>query len=160
EAVALARESGSAALLSQVLFLRMVTVWGPENADERAAIAEEALALAEDVGDGALRCQVLRFGSAAAIELGDRTLAAARLADCAPLTEGVAQPDLAWHLTLARAGWSLWSGDLVAAERDANDALEAGRRANEPESFSFAMAVHLEISRNRGTSKAMIDVAL
>lgn len=160
EAVALAREADSPALLGQVLFLRMVTIWSPDNADERLAVAEEALGLAEAVGDRALQCHLLRFGAAAAIEVGDRDGAADRLAACERLTDEVAQPDLAWHLALARAGWSLWSGEIDRAEADAGLALEAGRRAGEPEFFAFTAAVLLEIGRLRGTSGELVAAAL
>jgi DNA-binding SARP family transcriptional activator/tetratricopeptide (TPR) repeat protein len=160
EAVALARASGSPVLLEQVLVLRLVAVWAPDTVQDRLDAVEEVLALTAQTGDRALRCHALRFGAAAALEQGDRRLAETRLEDCRVLTEEAAQPDLAWHLDLAQAGWWLLDGDLDAAAAEARRALRAGRLAGEPEALSFFGAVDLEIRRLRGTLEEVIDLVV
>jgi DNA-binding SARP family transcriptional activator len=156
-AVALARAGGSDPLLSQVLLFRMVTVWAPDTAEERRAVAAEMLELTERTGDLALRCHALRFGSAAAIELGRRDEAEVWFEECRRLTDEVARPDLAWHLLLAGAGWSLLAGDLTAAHHEARAALQAGDRAGQPEAMTFHGAIDLELRRLRGTNAPVID---
>jgi DNA-binding SARP family transcriptional activator len=160
EALALARQVGAPALLSQVLFLRMVTIWAPDTDEERLAIADEAMALAEQAGDRTVRCHVLRFGAASAIALGRREVADGYFDECQRLTTEIDQPDLAWHHALSRSGWLLWSGDVAGAEEQAMAAIRLGDRAGQPESFTFGSALLLEIARLRGTARPMVEIGL
>jgi hypothetical protein len=158
EAVALAREGGDPGVLGQVLVLRLTTVWSPALLEDCRATAAEAVAVTISIGDRALRCHALRFAAGAALEAGDRPAALHRLDQAEALTDDAAQPDLHWHLSLARAGWAVLSGELDRAEEEAHRALRVGRSIQAPEAFTFFGAIELEIRRVRGNLAEVIEV--
>ena len=158
EAVALARASGDAGVLGQVLVLRLTSVWSPDRVDDCQATVEEALDVTASIGDRALRCHALRFASGLALEMGRREEALARMDLADELTDEVAQPDLTWHLRLARSSWSLLDGRLATAREEAYSSLRIGQAIGEPEALPFFGAIDLEIRRVEGTLPDIIGV--
>jgi DNA-binding SARP family transcriptional activator/tetratricopeptide (TPR) repeat protein len=160
EAVALARQSADASVLAQVLVLRLTTIWSPGRLDDCWSTAEEAIAVTEAVGDRALCSHALRFAAGAALERGDRATAMERSAVAEALTDEAAQPDLHWHLSLARASWALLDGDLDRAVEEAQHARQVGEAIGEPEALAFFSALDFEIRRVAGRlTKVMAAIA-
>jgi len=159
-AVELARSAADPGVLAQVLVLRLTTVWSPARLDDCWATAEEAIAVTGAVGDRALRCHALRFSAGVALERGDRTTALERSALAEALTDEAAQPDLHWHLSLARASWALIDGDLERAGAEARHARAVGEAIGEPEALAFSSALDFEIRRVQGRlAKVMAAIA-
>lgn len=157
EALDLARLAGEPTVLSQVLVLRLTTIWSPEHLDLCREAATEALVATSAAGDQALHCHALRFAAGAAVESGDREEADRLLTRAEAATDEVAQPDLQWHLTLARAAWAVADGDLPAAEALASRSLALGMAAGQPEALPFFGMVNLEVLRYRGLLPVVID---
>jgi len=157
EALDQARLAGEPTVLSQVLVLRLTTIWSPEHLDLCREAAAEALVATRAAGDQALHCHALRFAAGAAVEAGDREEADRLLARAEAATDEVAQPDLQWHLTLARAAWAVADGDLEVAEALAARSLALGMAADQPEALPFFGMVNLEVLRYRGLLPVVID---
>ena len=73
-AVELARELGDPGVLSYALAARHVAIWGPDNAEERMALALEVLQTAKQAGDLIIQAWASLPLLADAYELGDSTL--------------------------------------------------------------------------------------
>lgn len=129
EATTMARALGDPSTLASVLAMRMVALSGPDNLQERLALAGETLRLANESGDAvaALEAQTSRVHDL--LELGDIRafdLAIDAFAQCA---KALKQPIYLWHLTTWRSMRALLEGRLDEAEALTAEALAAGQRA-------------------------------
>lgn len=129
EAVGMARRIDDPATLSYALEGRFSAVWGPENAEERLAIATEILDLATKAGEGERIAQGLDFRTVVFIERGEMALADAELDAMGVIVEQVRQPAQTWIHVHARAMRALLDGRFEDAEQLISEALEVGTRA-------------------------------
>lgn len=126
-AVAMARRLGDRATLASTLSARFLTLWGPENSEQRLQIASDVVALGEEVRDRelVLRGHVWRIVSL--MELGDWVGADIELAVHARLAEELRDPLHLWYVPLFGATRALLEGRLADAERLAAQAFAVGR---------------------------------
>jgi class 3 adenylate cyclase/tetratricopeptide (TPR) repeat protein len=132
QAVAMARRIGDPVPLAAVLYDRHMATWAPGNLEERRAIAEEVVRLAERGGDGPMALRGRGFLMADLLELGDMAALHRELDTYRRTAEQLRQPHYRWHAPLFQAGLEVLAGRFDDAERPAQEALALGRRARDP----------------------------
>ncbi len=131
EAVEIARRIGDDGALAAVLDARLGATWAPDNLDERLRVSEEVMELAERAGDKETALRVRAFHVTCLLEAGDVASSDAELEAARQRAEYLRQPRYLWHVTGLRALRALMAGRLADAESLMEEALEAGRHADE-----------------------------
>src|SRR5262249_181106 len=70
-AIEMARRGGGRGVLAYVLDATPYATWGPDNLDERIALAEELMRLANEIGDARLAAEAHAWRASHYLELGD-----------------------------------------------------------------------------------------
>jgi len=150
EATAMARRLGETSALSAALMGRHAALLHAEHTQERRRIAEEALALAGELGSlerGALGRHWLLYDLA---EMGDLREAQHRLAELDQLAHVLQQP-LYRHSSLAwRCVWAGLFGRFEEAERMARDSLRLAEYAQAPDAQTHFTAQLVAPRREQG----------
>jgi eukaryotic-like serine/threonine-protein kinase len=128
EALAIARRLDDPATLAYALNARYAALWGPENVEERLAIADEVLELARRAGDHRLAREGHGRRIVALLELGDIAAAHAEIELHARVAEELRQPYGRWQAAVWRAAEALLAGRFEEGESGAREAFELGRR--------------------------------
>jgi DNA-binding CsgD family transcriptional regulator len=128
-AVDMARRLDDPATLAAVLADRHVAIWGGANAEERLAIANEVVALAERCGAHGVNLQgrALRLGNL--LELGQLAAMRAEIEAYDQVIHELRDVQFAWHVPLLRATLALINGRWDETERLAQEGLALGQRA-------------------------------
>jgi DNA-binding SARP family transcriptional activator/tetratricopeptide (TPR) repeat protein len=129
EAVEMARRLSDPATLAYALDGRYAAILGPGNPEERLAIADEIVRLADAVDDRERAVQGRHYRLIALMELGDLESVDAEVAAMAVLAEELRQPAQLWYVAATRANLALFTGRLDQAEDLIARALELGRHA-------------------------------
>jgi tetratricopeptide (TPR) repeat protein len=129
QAVEIARRLNDPATLAFVLDGRYSALMWPENAEQRLGIADEIVALAEQVSDSERAIQGRIYRVIAHVELGRMTDAETELEITAERAAALRQPAQLWFAAAMRAVIALFRGRFVEAERLMDDALALGERA-------------------------------
>ena len=127
QAVAMARRLGDRATLGATLSARFLTMWGPENTEQRLQIASDVVALGEEVRDRELVLRGHVWRIVTLMELGDWVSADIELAVHARLADELRDPLHLWYVPLFRATRALLDGRLADAEHFAGEAFAVGR---------------------------------
>jgi len=127
QAVAMARRLGDRAALGATLSARFLTLWGPENTEQRLRIASDVVALGEEVRDRELVLRGHVWRIVTLMELGDWVSADIELAVHARLADELRDPLHLWQVPLFRATRALLDGRLADAEDLAAEAFAVGR---------------------------------
>jgi class 3 adenylate cyclase len=131
EAVEAARRTQDLGALAFALSARHYALCGPERVQERLAIAEEIVALAERASDRELALEGRAWRIVDLVEFGEPARAAQEIEVYAQLAEALRQPFWLWYAVQWKAMHAALTGRLVEGERLARQALEIGRRAQE-----------------------------
>jgi tetratricopeptide (TPR) repeat protein len=123
QAVEMARRLGHVATLGAALDARWMAVWGPDGLDERSALADETLHLAQETGDRELELVGRAQRAAGALESGDFRTVEADIAAYARLADEFRMPVRQWTETSMRAMRALLQGSFEEAERLAGEGL-------------------------------------
>jgi ABC-type branched-subunit amino acid transport system substrate-binding protein/streptogramin lyase/tetratricopeptide (TPR) repeat protein len=129
EAVDIARRIGDAETLAYALDGRFAATWGPENAEERLAIATELVRLGEESGDKERAFQGHDYRNCVLFELGDIRARQAELEAIAQLADELRQPAQLWILFTTRAMQALLEGRFDEAEELIEETLRHGQGA-------------------------------
>ena len=129
QAVEIARRLGDPATLAYALAGRYSALMWPENPEERLAIADEIVALAEQVADGEREVEARNYRTIAQMELGRMTEVEAELEVAAHRAEALRQPAQMWMTAAIRAVVALFKGRFDEAEALIGGALALGERA-------------------------------
>ncbi len=140
-AVAMARRLGDPAALAAVLYDHHVALWGGANVEERLAIADEAVSLAERCGDAELALQVraLRLGNL--LELGDLATMQSEVDAYDALATRLRQPHYLWHVPLLRGTLAMLACRFDEALRLAGEGLAMATQAQHQGASIFHAAV-------------------
>ena len=127
EAVDMARRLGDPETLAYALDGRCFAIFWPENPEQRRALAEEWMAVAERCGDRE-RAQHARFVGhiGVPLELGDLTTVRGELESLGRLTEELRQPAQLWIMIVTRATVALFEGRFDEAEALIEESLRIG----------------------------------
>ena len=137
EAIEIAREVNAPASLAAALQRKIFIPAGPNAPRERLRLADEMLELGEATGnrEAVLRAHGYRLWQF--LELADIPAVDRELTIYARLADELRMPEHSW-LTIALRGMrTLLDGDIDAAERLANEARQAGQRAEQTVSEQF-----------------------
>ncbi len=157
DALAMARRIGDPHLLASVLGTRHFTLWSPDALDERLALAEEELRVAEAAGDRVAGFEAHYYHLTDMLELGDPEAAEADIAALERLAREMRIPG--WQPALARAMRATLEGRLDEAEHLAGAALEIALRARNPNGPVFYGIQLAELRRQQGRLAELEDTA-
>jgi len=132
EVLRLAEQVGDPAALFDAFNARQMALSGPADVEERLALAERTL----ELGRRTSHPDVLIWGhtwrSDALFQLCRVDEAEADLERSAEIAEMQRDPLGRWRVLMARGAFATLRGDLVGARRLSDEALELGRRGNNP----------------------------
>ncbi|HEX2053767.1 MAG TPA: hypothetical protein VHJ78_08605 [Actinomycetota bacterium] len=142
--VGLARRLGDRATLAYALNARHLAVWGPDNLEERLALAAEIVELAQQARDFSLELAGRVWRVADLLEQGDAGAADREIEAYESLAQRVGYTQFRAHAFMLRAMQAMLRGDFADAEGLAMRSLELGERigdANVVLSHHVQMAV-------------------
>jgi tetratricopeptide (TPR) repeat protein len=151
EAVAAAEQTGEA--LAFCLSALHDVVWGPGTAQRRLDISERMAAAAIREGDRDLQFQALVGRHVALLELAD-PLALTALIEMEELAERLRQPRLSYLAASRRAGFTMLTGDSVAAEAQIHAAYELATAIGEPDGVGVWVTQLVALALGRGGATA------
>lgn len=128
QAVTMARQSGDTATLVSTLVATLSARWQPERSAERLHDAEEAMRVADSVGDAVSVLEAQAWQMFELMELGDLTAWLARIAPFERRAAELGQPFPRYIAATSRATHALFEGRFDAAEPLIAQALQIGRR--------------------------------
>ncbi len=149
EAVALARAAGEPAALVDALSARHVALWSPPHLDERLALAEEMVALAEAHGDREGALQGRNWRVLDVLERGDIAAARREIGEHGRLADELRLPGYQWWAPMWSAMLAFLEGRLDEAQRLRAEAVEIGHRASDrvADLFSWIQTVFVDLER-------------
>lgn len=121
EALALARRSGDAQLLAEVLIDRIWVIAGPDTLTERLSLATEAIQVAEQLDDRLALANAGNCLNQVLFEAGEIDAAADALGRGIEAAEFLRRPMLRWGLMVHEASLAFVRGDVAELERWGND---------------------------------------
>jgi DNA-binding SARP family transcriptional activator len=130
-ALDLARLSGDATALHQVLAARHATIQAPDTLHERLSNTAEDLAVVAAIDDPRSRWGAYSNRSTACLEAGDNVESEQAEAAAAEIAGLLDIPAMRWRAQFIEARRLTWHGDLSAAKRQARSALKTGEAAGE-----------------------------
>ncbi|HUQ51715.1 MAG TPA: AAA family ATPase, partial [Gammaproteobacteria bacterium] len=135
DAEAVARRLGDDATLVAVLNLTALPLWVPDNFTRSVAASQEALTLADRLGDPVAAFWAAMNRVYAMASSVDRPAAEAALDKASALAERIGQPYLIWQARYVRSLLVLLSGDADEAERIAAEALDVAISSGQPDAM-------------------------
>ena len=158
EAETMARELADPALLAEVLVRTGFAATDVTQIDRYRARADEAVELADGLGDPGLRVVARHYSSAAAIVAGDLARARAITDELRTLAAD-ASPSHAWLAEMLRVRFLAVDGALAEASAQNDRCLAIGEAQGEPDRFNLWAAMGAIIAWCFGNGGAMADLA-
>ncbi len=158
QALRLGRRSGDLGTVATCLLARHDVLWTPGAAGERARIAGEIAAVAQQCGDSELHAQGLLLHANALLEQGSGAFEAA-LDSCLAILDRLEQPRHRYTAETRRACLALLRGRLDEADQRIEDAAQLGQRIREPDTGNVRMSQRLELVRARGEPDELREFA-
>jgi class 3 adenylate cyclase len=156
EAVAIARRVGNREALTRSLFASLYGAIDLFNVDQRLAMAEELVSLAEETQGGELLLRGLFARGTIKIIRGEMEAANSDIDKFESVAKELRIPRWIWQAELLRAMQALFDGRLVEAEQLAFKAFETGRLAD-PDNFLQMYSVQLfSVRREQGRLEEML----
>lgn len=156
DAVIIARDSGSPETLALTLYLGHLTLWGPENSEERLAMSAEIIRLGQETRNQELELLGRHARIADQLELGNLTDVDRELARHRSLAGELRQPFHQWNAAMWVAMGALLEGRLDEAERLIAEALRVGREAGSPNALMYYGAQMFVLRREQGRLAEML----
>jgi hypothetical protein len=129
QAVQIARDLDDPASLAYALDGHYCAILGPDTLVERAALANEIVELAQQVGDSERLAAGRLYRAIANMELGRLASVQAELETMAGEAAELRQPAQLWVATVSRANLALFRGRFADAQSLVHEALTLGQRA-------------------------------
>jgi tetratricopeptide (TPR) repeat protein len=153
-----ARRIGDKPTLTRVLTLRFPTLNVPDTVDERHAQAEEALQMADALGDPVLRGYATWFCLWSCAERGDLLEADRHLEQLQGLADRVGQSFLRYTVAFSGSWRALLAGRIEEAEVLAGEALQIGNDSGQPEAQPLYISQLCEIRRYQGQLDEVVEL--
>lgn len=150
EGVAMARRTGDPATLAFTLCARNLAVMGVVFAEERLAAAEEAVMLAEELGERTLAAFAHGYRFMALFDLDRIAEAKEALNMTDAIGEEIRDPVLGQQGIFGRANWARLEGRFEEAERLHREAFMFGQEVGDPTAVIAYFAPMLELRRMQG----------
>jgi len=135
EAISMARGTGEARTLAEVLRLVDEPMRVPSMVEMRRSLADEFLRCAAELGDPALEYWAHEYDYLVSVDEGNFERAKLALGRTLLIVHELDQPTMRWTTAFEQAGWKLICGDLAAGEQLARRAFQLGREAGAPDAF-------------------------
>ncbi len=133
EAEAIARRLGDDAILLRVLNLTFLPLWVPDALDLGMARTEEAVELAERIGDPVGRYLAAVNRTQILVSAADRDGMDSALAPALAMADEIGQPYMRWQVLYLRCRSAILAGDVAEAEQLATESLEVGMASGQPD---------------------------
>jgi class 3 adenylate cyclase len=156
QAIALAREAEDPRTLAAVLEDAYYACWAPDTLAERAGYVLELHALLAEVQDLHVEFFAGLWETYVAVELCEFARADAALARMHAIAEQTRQPTHRWIAGYVAAAVTCMHGELDAGERLAEQALQIGQEASEPDAAMVYGATLLESRGAQGRGAEVI----
>ncbi len=157
EAVAMARAAGDEGALAAALLGRHAALLDIDHVEERLAVIDEALAVAERLEAGELVALALHWRIYDLLELGEVEQAGHAYERLRALANELHQP-LYSHAALAwRAVSAHLNGQFEEAERIARESLRIAEAAGAPEARAFFLTQLFAVRREQGRLAELVD---
>jgi hypothetical protein len=150
QAVELARGLGDPATLAYALDGHYCATMWPETSEERLPIADEIVALAQEVGDQERATAGRFYRVIAEMEIGRMAEAEEELELVAEEAAALRQPAQLWLSTASRANLALFQGRFDEAQMLIEEAATLGERAQSRDSAFSHRLQRFVLSRERG----------
>ena len=163
QAVEMARGLGDPATLAYALDGHYSAMMWPETSEERLPVADEIVALAQQVGDEERGTAGRLYRVIANMELGRMTEAEAELEIVAEEAAALRQPAQLWVSTASRANLALFQGRFDEAQTLIEEAAALGERAQSRDSVLSYRLQRFVLDREIGYDpdiEALIDDAV
>jgi len=131
EAIEITRRIGDPAELAAALLGHFSVRVGPTHIDERAALGDEALRLAQEAGDGDLALRVRAFRAIVHAERGDRDALDAEVAEYLRIAGDLRQAHHLWYANVLQAAQAMLDGRFDETDRLAKLAVDLGKRGDD-----------------------------
>ncbi len=125
EALRMARRIGDQTALAEAIGAQLYALWHPDGVDERLAMAEELLELAQREGQAELTAQARRWRIVPLLELGRMDEAQTEIAAHAELARTLGQPYELMYTKVFEGMRALFTGAFADAGRLAEEILSA-----------------------------------
>ena len=155
QAVEMARRLGDSATLAYALDGRYSAIWAPDTAEQRLAIADEIVALAEEIGDSERAFQGRHYRLSVLMEIGDVPAMKLELERNARAAEALHQPAQRWLVAVTIALLALFEGRFDQAESLMEDAYDHGRRAESVHALGALRLQEYALRREQGRAAEM-----
>ena len=154
----MARRLADPATIVQVLNLVEQPLEAPPTLHERVADTNEALMLAETLGDPYHHYFAAVYRRISAAAAGDRQTALSCLDLMESLSQRLRQPILMWITTFHEAAQALIAGDPERAEALSTEALQIGTECGQPDALSFYGSQMVIIRHEQGRLGELLPV--
>jgi hypothetical protein len=150
EAVAVARRVDARLSLVRALNARHYVLWGPGPVEERLAVADEAIRLAEELGDTEVAADACAGRVLDLLELGRIAEVERELATLARIAQVVRYTEHGWQVVQTRAALALLAGRFEEAETLSARAASMPQNRSENNAAHFHAAHLFTIRREQG----------
>jgi tetratricopeptide (TPR) repeat protein len=163
DAKAMARRLGDPTTLVRVLSKLDNPLQIPFALEDRRADANEALGIAESLGDPELLFHTLSMCQVNAIQAGDFAAATACMDRMSAINECLRHPTLAWMTMFKEAGMAVMMGEPERAEEAAGAAVAVGTDSGQPDALTIfgSQVMFARMQQGRlGELVGMVDKAV
>jgi class 3 adenylate cyclase/tetratricopeptide (TPR) repeat protein len=158
QALALAREADDARTLAGVLINYFYAVWAPDTLARRRELLPELLDSAGRAGDPALEFWAANRERDVFMEGGEVQRAETAAQRATAIAEKQGEPTARWIATSSAACQALLRGDLASAERLAEEAMQIGADAGQPDTYMLYAGQLQEIRLYQGRGGELIEL--
>ena len=157
KALALARDAGDPRALANVLRNSMPALTGPDTRELSSTLIEEFSARAKEARDPALEFWAADFEGFDKALRGELEPGEGNFGRTRALADDLGQPSLRWFALFHSACEALLRGNLAEAERFAEEALQAGGGAGQPDALMVYRTVLLPIRVHQGRGREVVE---
>jgi class 3 adenylate cyclase/tetratricopeptide (TPR) repeat protein len=158
EALALARDTGDPRTLAHVLRGCFPAIWTSDTLALRQELVGELLEAAAQAGDPALEAWAALEEVNVGVESAELERAVAAAARLQGIADEIGEPTLRWFAAFYGACLALLHGDLAEAERLAEEALQIGSDAGQPDALMIYGAQLAQIRPHQGRTGKMVQL--
>jgi class 3 adenylate cyclase/tetratricopeptide (TPR) repeat protein len=150
EAIEVARRSGDRPSLGYALLARRHAMWGPDHLEERHAVVDEGVRLADETGDRrlSLRGRALRLIDL--LEMGDMEQTDREIEAFVEMAETLRSPVYGSVAAIIRASRATFAGRFDEAERSIQEVFEWGERISRISTTQAGWAQVLLLRKEQG----------
>jgi tetratricopeptide (TPR) repeat protein len=156
DAVELARILGNAQTLAYALNARHLAVWGPDNVEDRLALATEVVELARQAGNVALELTGHVWRLADLLEMGEGPGTDLEIGVYQALAETIAYPQFLAYASMFRAIQAMLRGQFADAETFAQRSLALGDKVGD---INIRLSHHVQMAALRALQGRVEETA-